>query len=74
MANDITYLRKEAYTIKGVSNATKTTYLVQISLKSTVTKPTDDIVHGSMAIEEDTGDFYLFDGTTWNKMCTIKED
>lgn len=29
---------------------------------------------GDWGIEKDTGDIYIFDGETWNKMCTIKEE
>ena len=44
--------------------------LVEIACKSTDTKPTENIVTGSMALEVDTGDVYAFDeaGTTWSKI------
>ena len=37
---------------------------------STDTKPTKDIVNGSLLLEANTGDFYYFDGTdnTWKKI------
>lgn len=49
--------------------------MVEMACLSTDTKPTDGFATGSMAIEVDTGDVYLFDeaSTTWNKMCSIKE-
>ena len=49
--------------------------VVEIACLSTDTKPTDGIVTGSVAIEVDTGDVYLYDeaSTTWNRMCSIKE-
>lgn len=50
------------------------TALIQWAGKSTETKPTTGIALGSQAIEVDTGNFSLFDGDTWNKMCTIKEE
>ena len=48
---------------------------VEISCNSSDTKPTEDISTGSLCIEVDTGDVYLFDEETsgWNKMCSIKE-
>lgn len=51
-----------------------TKFLVEIACKSTDTKPTN-YSNGSMAIEVDTGDIYIFDESTstWNKMCSIKE-
>lgn len=53
----------------------QTPYYVEISCLSSDTKPTANIATGSLAIEADTGDVYLFDevGMTWNKMCSIKE-
>lgn len=35
---------------------------------STDTKPTDDVGVNSMFLELDTGDFYYFDGESWNKV------
>ena len=68
----ITYLINRPYTYaNGVQKS-----LIQIACLSTNTKPTAGIVTGSVAIEVDTGDFYLFDevSATWNKMCSIKEE
>ena len=43
---------------------------VEISCLSTDTKPTEGIVTGSVAIEVDTGDVYMFDeeSSTWKKV------
>ena len=38
---------------------------------STDEKPTD-VANGSTMTETDTGDVYMFDGTSWAKMYTIK--
>lgn len=67
----ITYVSNRIYS--QIENVQKN--LVEISCLSTDTKPTEGIVTGSIATEVDTGDVYLFDeaSTTWNKMCSIKE-
>lgn len=49
------------------------TRYIEIACVSTDTKPTENVATGSTAIEADTGDFYLFDGSAWVKMCSIKE-
>ena len=48
---------------------------VEIACLSSDTKPTEGIATGSMALEADTGDVYVFDEVSevWNKMCSIKE-
>lgn len=68
----ITYIEKRLYSWMP-GNVQK--FICQIACLSTDTKPTADIVTGSIATEVDTGDVYLFDeaSTTWNKMCSIKE-
>ena len=68
----VTYIEKRIY--KMVSGNTLK-YICEISCLSTDTKPTANIVTGSVALEVDTGDIYLYDeaSTTWNKMCSIKE-
>ena len=35
---------------------------------STDTKPTEDIQENTIFLELDTGDFYYFDGTNWQKI------
>ena len=35
---------------------------------STDDKPTEDVNVNSLFLELDTGDFYYFDGTDWNKV------
>ena len=67
----VTYVSNRIYS--QIGNEQKN--LVEISCLSTDTKPTTNIVTGSVALEVDTGDVYLFDeaSTTWNKMCSIKE-
>ena len=67
----VTYTEKRIYKMAG--NTLK--YICEISCLSTDAKPTANIVTGSVALEVDTGDVYLFDeaSTTWNKMCSIKE-
>ena len=62
----MTYYKKEFY-----DNGT---YLIGVAVNSSESKPTASIVQGSEAIETDTGNYYLYDGTTWNLMCTIKEE
>lgn len=44
--------------------------LQQFACLSTDTKPTELIANGSMCIEIDTGDIYMFDaaGAEWNKI------
>lgn len=44
------------------------------SCLSTDSKPVK-AANGSILVEVDTGDIYIFDETskTWNKMCSIKE-
>lgn len=66
----ITYYKNQAYTIKNVGGASSTDYLIEIACKSTDTKPTENIVTGSLALEVDTGDIYAFDeaGTQWTKI------
>lgn len=59
----ITYLKNEIYkTVNGTDM-----HLVQIACKSTDSKPTTDIVTGSLALEVDSGKIYAFDetGPTW---------
>jgi len=43
---------------------------VEVSCLSTDTKPTDGIASGSILLEADTGDLYVFneDANTWNKL------
>lgn len=36
------------------------------------TKPTTDICTGSKAVETDTGDVYLFNGTAWVKQFSLQ--
>ena len=40
---------------------------VELEGVSTDTKPTEDIGVNSKFYELDTGDFYYFDGSAWNK-------
>ena len=62
----ITYLKKELYNIGSDPDK----YLVEVACLSTDTKPTDDVVTGSLAMEVDTGDIYAFDEVSedWNKI------
>ena len=68
----ITYLINRPYTYaNGVQKS-----IIEIACESTDTKPTGNVITGSLAVEVDTGDIYLFsekDGD-WNKMCSIKEE
>ena len=50
--------------------------LIEIACLSTDTKPTTGHATGSLAIEVDTGDVYLYDeaSSDWNKMFTLKEE
>ena len=52
----------------------RTKRYIEIACVSEDTKPTENVAVGSSAIEADTGDFYLYDGEGWNKMCSIKEE
>ena len=73
----ITFLKKEVYSENKRSYCpVENKDLVEIACLSTDDKPTDGIETGSMAIEVDTGDIYLFDevSSDWNKMCSIKEE
>lgn len=65
----ITYYKNQAYTIKNVGGASSTDYLIEIACKSTDTKPTDNIVSGSLALEVDTGKVFAFDGENWNELA-----
>lgn len=47
---------------------------VEIACLSTDSKPTSNIVTGSLALEVDTGDVYAFDETssgTWGKIAEL---
>ena len=46
---------------------------VEISCLSTDTKPTVNVVTGSLALEVDTGDVYAFDevGGEWGKIAAL---
>lgn len=43
---------------------------IEVSCLSTDTKPTEGIATGSIALEADTGDLYVFneDASTWTKL------
>jgi hypothetical protein len=45
---------------------------VEIACASTDTKPTTGIAEGSIAIEIDTGDVYMFNGSTWTKQFSLQ--
>ena len=47
-------------------------YKVEFMCSSTDTKPTDRVPKGSGLYETDTGDIYLYDGTTWHQTEEIK--
>lgn len=49
---------------------------VELACLSTDTKPVDNIATGSIAVEADTGDVYLFDEVSeaWNKIFSLKEE
>lgn len=47
-------------------------YKVEYICSSTDTKPTDRVPKGSGLYETDTGDIYLYDGTTWHQTEEIK--
>lgn len=64
----VTYYRNEEYEVNHAEGVTSNKYMIQIACKSTDTKPTADIVSGSLALEVDTGDIYAFDGEDWNKI------
>lgn len=42
----------------------------------TDTKPTEKVATGSLFVEVDTGDVYIYDeaSTTWNKLCSFGGD
>ena len=47
------------------------TFYIEAAGLSTDTKPTEDIITGSLFFEVDTGDIYVFDETgtgTWTKL------
>jgi hypothetical protein len=66
----ITYLKKEEYSFNDSGDYDKGAKLIEIACLSTDTKPTTGIVSGSLAIEVNTGDIYVFDaeGTSWTKL------
>lgn len=61
----ITYLKSELYTWGRNKNQTRR--LVQIACKAKDNKPINDIVTGSICIEVDTGNIFMFDeeGAQW---------
>jgi hypothetical protein len=63
----IIYYKNEEYSHNFNGELPKGTRIVEISCLSTDTKPTQNLVQGSLALEADTGDLYVFDGTAWNK-------
>ena len=58
----ITYMKDKLYSGGG--------QLVEIACLSTDTKPVENILTGSLALEVDTGDVYAFDSvsSTWHKI------
>ena len=64
----IIYYRNEEYAFNSNGELPKGTRMVEISCLSEDTKPTENLVQGSTALEADTGDMFVFDGTTWNKL------
>lgn len=60
----ITYRMNKIYSIKNGMEQ----HLVDIACKSTDTKPTSNIVSGSLALEVDTGKVFAFDGENWNEI------
>ncbi len=63
----IIYYKNEEYSHNMNGELPKGTRIIEISCLSTDTKPTENLVQGSLALEADTGDMYIFDGTAWNK-------
>jgi hypothetical protein len=63
----IIYYKNEEYSYNFNGELPKGTRIVEFSCLSTDTKPTQNLVQGSLALEADTGDLYVFDGTAWNK-------
>ena len=45
---------------------------VELACASTDTKPTTGIAEGSIATEVDTGDVYMFNGSTWTKQFSLQ--
>lgn len=64
----IIYYRNEEYAFNSNGELPKGTRIVEISCLSEDTKPTENLVQGSTALEADTGDMYVFDGSDWNKI------
>lgn len=62
----IIYYKNEEYSHNFNGELPKGTRVIEISCLSTDTKPTENLVQGSLALEADTGDLFVFDGTTWN--------
>lgn len=62
----ITYVKQLPYNEKNY---------IEIACNSEDTKPTEDIATGSVALEADTGDVYVYDEVSeaWVEMCSIKE-
>lgn len=64
----IIYYKNEEYSHNFNGELPKGTRVIEISCLSTDTKPTENLVQGSLALEADTGDLFVFDGTTWNSL------
>ena len=66
----ITYLKNIEYSFND-GDYEKGSRLIEIACLSTDTKPAEDIVTGSFAIEVDTGFLYAFDGAAWSNIGGI---
>jgi hypothetical protein len=64
----IIYYKNEEYSHNFNGELPKGTRVIEISCLSTDTKPTENLVQGSLALEADTGDLFVFDGTAWNSL------
>lgn len=65
------YLTK--YGVNGEPGSLDARNYVEIALNSTETKPTEMIADGSIALETDTGNLYIFSETaqSWNYCKTV---
>ena len=64
----IIYYKNEEYSHNFNGELPKGTRVIEISCLSTDTKPTENLVQGSLALEADTGDLFVFDSTAWNSL------
>jgi len=64
----IIYYKNEEYGFNSNGELPKGSRMIEMSCLSSDTKPTQNLVQGSLALEADTGTVYVFDGSAWNEI------